>query len=248
VRALVAIPVYNEVRTLRRVLDAVLLHAGNVLVIDDGSTDGSTRFLADYPLDVIRHAVNRGYGRSIRDAFLWARRERYDWVVTMDCDEQHEPAEIPAFIAAARDDDADVISGSRYLLDTPDADAPPPDRVRINRLITAEINARLGLSLTDAFCGFKAYRVATLGKLRLSLSGYAFPVQFWVQAVAAGLRIRELPVRRIYKDFSRSFGGALDNPARRLAHYRRALHREIIRCCDRLPCDAADGLCSPHCD
>lgn len=247
-RALIAIPVYNEARTLRRVLDAVLTHAGNVLVIDDGSNDGSTRLLADYPIDVIRHAVNRGYGRSIRDAFLWARRERYDWVVTMDCDEQHEPSEIPAFLADADRGDADVISGSRYLRNDPSGDAPPPDRVRINRLITAEINARLGLALTDAFCGFKAFRVAALRGLRLTVSGYAFPVQFWVQAVAAGLRIRELPVRRIYMDHSRTFGGTLDDPDRRLTHYRRVLHREILRCGDRLPADARDGLCGQTCD
>ncbi|MBM4107378.1 MAG: glycosyltransferase family 2 protein [Phycisphaerae bacterium] len=247
-RALIAIPVFNEARTLRRVLDAVLIHAGNVLVIDDGSTDGSTRILSDYPIDVIRHAVNRGYGRSIRDAFMWARRERYDWVVTMDCDEQHEPSAIPDFLAAAEGDDADVISGSRYLTADAPGDAPPAERVRINRLMTEEINARFGLSLTDAFCGYKAFRVAGLRRLRLTASGYAFPMQFWAQAVAAGLRIRELPVRRIYMDFSRSFGGSLDDPGRRLAHYRRVLHREILRHCHSLPASACDGLCGQPCE
>lgn len=247
-RALIAIPVFNEARALRRVLDAVLHYAGNVLVIDDGSTDGSTRILADYPIDGIRHAVNRGYGRSIRDAFMWARRERYDWVVTMDCDEQHEPSTIPDFLAAAEADDADIISGSRYMAAADAGDAPPPDRIRINRLMTDEINTRLELALTDSFCGFKAFRVSALRGLRLSASGYAFPMQFWVQAVAAGLRIRELPVRRIYMDFSRTFGGSLDDPEQRLAHYRCVLHREILRHCDRLPARACDGLCEQPCE
>jgi dolichol-phosphate mannosyltransferase len=247
-RALIAIPVFNEAPTLRRVLDAVLTYAGNVLVVDDGSTDGTSRLLADYPIDLIRHAVNRGYGRSIRDAFLWARRERYDWLVTMDCDEQHEPSSIPDFLDAASGIDApDVISGSRYLHPDGGDDAPPPDRVRINRLMTDEINARLGPALgtrlTDSFCGFKAFRVSSLARLRLTSTGYAFPMQFWARAAAAGLSVRELPVRRIYKDNTRTFGGALDDPERRLAHYRAVLHRELRACADALPPTALDGLC-----
>ena len=114
-------------------------------------------------------------------------------------------------------------------------DQPPPDRRAINATITAELNERLGLELTDAFCGFKAYRMDAICRLRLDADGYAFPMQFWVQAVAAGLRIREIPVKLIYNDPRRSFGGPLDDAGVRLAHYRCVLHRELRRCADRLP-------------
>src|SRR4051812_44497003 len=95
-RTLIAIPVYNEEQYVCRVLDQVLRYAENVLVIDDGSTDATVAMLPKLPVDVIRHAKNRGYGRSMQDAFLWADVHGYDWVITMDCDEQHEPRAIPS--------------------------------------------------------------------------------------------------------------------------------------------------------
>jgi glycosyltransferase involved in cell wall biosynthesis len=250
-RILLGIPVYNEERHVARVLSEVRRYApcreasGCILVIDDGSTDSTPALLAQQPVEVIRHAENRGYGRSMQDMVRWASFDGFDWLITMDCDEQHEPAAIPRFIERICADQADVISGSRYLDPTPLDDAPPEDRRAINRTITQELRERLGLDLTDAFCGFKAYRVSACERLALDVDGYEFPMQFWVQAVAAprgGLRIEELPVRLIYNDPTRSFGGPLDNPQSRLAHYRDVMHREIVRCADRLPAKALEGL------
>ncbi|MBX3355561.1 MAG: glycosyltransferase family 2 protein [Phycisphaeraceae bacterium] len=241
-RILLAIPVFNEAASIDRVLTEVRRLARDVLVIDDGSTDDTPLLLARHRVEVIRHAENRGYGRSMQDILRWARVDGYDWVITMDCDEQHEPAAIPLFVQALEEDSADVISGSRYLAPHADDDSPPPDRRTINSLITREVNERLGTSLTDAFCGFKAYRVDACSALALDVDGYDFPMQFWVQAVAAGLRIREIPVRLIYNDPNRTFGGPLDDPERRLAAYRCTLHRELRRCGSRLPAQASEGL------
>ena len=234
-RTLVAIPVYNEERYVLPVLDKVLRHAGSVLVIDDGSCDATPTLLARTKVEVIRHAQNRGYGRSLQDAFRWAAVDGFDWVITMDCDEQHEPDAIPRFLERAAADDLDVVSGSRYLGAHPENDRPPPDRRKINAEITGELNRRLGLSLTDAFCGFKAYRVSSLDRLSLNVDGYEFPMQFWVQAVAHQLRIGEIPVRLIYNDLNRSFGGPLDDPGHRIEHYRQALHCELEKCAHLLP-------------
>lgn len=241
-RALIAIPVYNEGKYVCPVLTRVLEYAKDVLVIDDGSTDETVRLLPKLPVEVIRHSVNRGYGRAMRDAFAWAEISGYDWVITMDCDEQHEPAAIPSFLAAARENRADVVSGSRYAKVGQDADNPPPDRRAINETITAEINERLGLQLTDSFCGFKAYRVEALRRLNLTEHGYAFPMQFWVQAVAQGLRIQEIPVKLIYNDPNRTFGGPMDDPAIRIKHYRRVLHCELEKWANKLPPVALAGV------
>ena len=121
-------------------------------------------------------------------------------------------------------------------------DPAPPVRRSINAAITGELNARLGLRVTDAFCGFKAYRVATLARLSLSEPGYAFPMQLWVHAAVSGARVAELPVRRIYRDLSRSFGEALDDPMLRLAHYRDVLHAEIRRHAAALDAGASHDL------
>lgn len=240
-RTLIAIPVYNEQKHVQQVLERVLEFAPpprSVLVLDDGSKDATPTLLAQFPVEVIRHSQNRGYGRSMQDAFRWAAVDGFDWVITMDCDEQHEPDAIPMFVEAAAKDDADVISGSRYLALSDCGDSPPADRRAINAQITAELNERLDLKLTDAFCGFKAYRVEAIKKLKLDTDGYAFPMQFWIQAVAAGLRIKEVPVKLIYNDLKRSFGGPLDDPSVRINHYRCVLHRELRRMADKLPCRA----------
>lgn len=253
-RILLAIPVYNEERYVDRVLAEVRRYVSEILVVDDGSTDRTPTLLAGHPVEVIRHSRNRGYGRSMLDMLRWAQVDGHDWLITMDCDEQHEPAAIPRFMEAIEAADngtapADVISGSRYLNPSKLDDAPPVDRRSINATVTEEINRRLGsvlmvdgVPMTDAFCGFKAYRVAACGRLRLDVDGYDFPMQFWVQSAAHRLRVRELPIRLIYNDPTRTFGGPLNDATIRLAAYRRTFSRELRRCADRLPMSAFAGL------
>lgn len=245
-KTLVAIPVYNEQGTVERVLRKVRRFAEHVLVIDDGSADQTPVILEglreELGFEVLRHEQNMGYGRAMRNAFHQAHIGGYDWVITMDCDEQHEPESIPAFLAEAGTGHWDIISGSRYL-DLADATgAPPADRRAINHTITEELNTRLGLGITDAFCGFKAYRTAAVAPMRLTETGYAFPMQFWVRAAAARLRLTEIPVRLIYNDPNRTFGGGLDNPDHRLNHYRSVLHCELERCAKHLPPRALVGV------
>jgi glycosyltransferase involved in cell wall biosynthesis len=241
-RCLVVMPVYNEERYIQRVLSHVLEYVDDVLVVDDGSSDKTPCLLAKFPVEVIRHGRNRGYGRSLRDGFGFAASHGYDWVITMDCDEQHEPQELPRFRDAIADNRLDIISGSRYLSSMDEQTAPPADRRAINATMTDEINDRLGLGLTDSFCGFKAHRISAMQRLVLTEDGYAFPMQLWVQAAAQGLRIGEIPVRLIYKDLTRTFGNGLDNADVRLAHYRSVMHCELRRCAGLLPADAAADL------
>jgi len=226
VRALTALPVYNERKYVTAALEGALAYSREVLVVDDGSTDGTSELLERRDdVRLVRHAQNRGYGAAVRSAFDFAVRGGYDVLVTIDCDGQHQPQLIPQFVQAAGG--ADVVSGSRYLRRFPGDSDPPEARRRINEVITAELNRRLGLELTDAFCGFKAYRTEALRRIRLTEDGYAMPLEFWVQAARCGLRIVELAVPLIYLDESRSFGGSLDDAERRLAVYREVLDRAL---------------------
>jgi glycosyltransferase involved in cell wall biosynthesis len=176
VRILIAIPVYNEARYVASVLGAVQQHGHDILVINDGSTDATANELRRFPqVAVIEHLENRGYGQSLIDAFAYAHREGYDWVITMDCDEQHEPALIPEFVQAARQNRDDVISGSRYLQPDPEDDIAPADRRRINHTVNDLLEQVLDLRVTDSFCGFKAHRVSAMARLQLDEPGYAFP-------------------------------------------------------------------------
>lgn len=218
-----AIPVYNEERHLQTVLDQVRRYCANIVVVNDGSTDGTGKLLVEQSgLTVLSHASNRGYGAALVTAFEYAIHVQADVLVTMDCDGQHEPERIPVLLEAIHD--ADIVSGSRYLRDFRQESLPTPaDRRHVNQIITSEINQALGLSLTDAFCGFKAYRRGALEKLHITETGWGMPLQVWVQAAQAGLRIKEAGVPRLYLDPTRAFGGVLNDAGQRLAYYRKVI-------------------------
>jgi len=229
-RSLTALPVYNEVNSVDAVLNEVANYSEHVLVVDDGSTDGTSEILGRRDDILVElHPVNRGYGAALATAFQYALQNNYDTLVTIDCDGQHEPQRIPHFVDVCSNKDVDIVSGSRYLKKYDHDSSPPAQRRLINQVITGEINEQLCLNLTDAFCGFKAYRVPALRDLVLTEPGYAMPLELWVQAAACDLTIVEIPVPLIYLDEKRSFGGVLDDGETRLKYYREVLAESIGR-------------------
>jgi dolichol-phosphate mannosyltransferase len=225
-RFLTALPVYNEHSHVNPVLDEVVRYAGNVLVVDDGSTDGTRELLAARnDIRTIRHETNRGYGAALKTAFEYAVQNQYEVLVTIDCDGQHTPQRICSLVAACKE--ADFASGSRYLCTKEVARQAPAERRQINTELTRELNERLGLSITDSFCGFKAYRVPALAKFAITELGYGMPIEVWVQAAYHRMRIVEVSVPLIYLDETRSFGGSLDDGRKRMEYYHRVLDRAI---------------------
>lgn len=225
---LTALPVYNELKSVNGVLDEVVRQAGDVLVVDDGSRDGTSELLEQRSdIALLSHSSNRGYGAALMSAFDYALTHGYELLVTIDCDGQHEPQRIRDFVKEYERKGADIISGSRYLQSFGSNNVPPVERRRINHHITQVLNARLNLNLSDAFCGFKAYRVESLARLRLTETGYALPLELWVQAACHSLEIIEYPVPLIYLDESRSFGAQLDNGDTRLKYYLDVIERSL---------------------
>jgi len=229
IRVLTAIPVFNECRYVRQVVSAVKQFTDEIVVIDDGSTDGSETWIGNCPfVRKIIHSENQGYGQSIIDGIDYAEKNGFHWLITIDCDHQHQPECIPRFYEEIEKDNCDVISGSRYLAtENRGTIAPPIDRVAINKRITGLLNCWFGLNITDAFCGFKAYRIASLSNLDLSEKGYAMPLQFWIESARARLKISEIEVPLIYHDGERNFAGELEDPGFRMNYYMQTIIHEL---------------------
>jgi len=234
-KTLLIVPVYNEGKYVAAVLEEIRKNvspATEILAINDGSTDRSGKSLDGISgITVVTHPENMGYGQTIIDGFRHAIERGCESAITIDCDWQHEPHLIGEFekeIACC-----DIVSGSRYL--QPSNETPPAERAEINRKITRIINDITGLGITDAFCGFKAYRVEALKELDLTEPDYGMPLQLWIQAAAHNLRVKEIPVGLVYFDHSRAFPGKLRNPTQRLRYYLSIIEKETARYGDLLP-------------
>lgn len=221
------VPACNEAATIHELLDGIYaLDRVAVIVVDDGSTDATGDIVRRFPESrVVRHEQRLGYGRALIDGFAAALAIDAKIVVTIDADGQHRPEQIPRLVDWMGTD-LDIVSGSRYLPGSDTQGVTPEERRAVNMTITAEINETTGWKLTDAFCGFKAYRAASLARLRLSECGYGMPLELWARAYLAGLKIVEQAVDRIY-GASRKFGGGLDDPELRLAYYRSVWRRGL---------------------
>ncbi len=223
---LIALPAYNEKEDIGYIIPQIQKYNLDILVIDDGSTDGTQKELSEIGnIKIITHERNLGYGRTLIDAFQYGIENGYDSLITMDCDGQHIPDEIPIFLEQIPD--YDMISGTRYSNPDNLSIEVPLDRYKINMEVTQIINEITDLNLNDSFCGFKAYKVDSLKKMDLTEKGYGMPLQLWMQAWKLGLHIKEIPVKLIYNNLSKRFGGKLDDPVKRLSYYKEIIQNEL---------------------
>ncbi len=229
---LIIIPVFNEQRYIKDVITKVKHNINSkntdILIINDGSTDKTPEILRKIKgIKIINHKQNQGYGKSLIDGFKYAINNSYKYVITMDCDKQHEPSRIKEFVKLIQNKNIDIVSGSRYINFISEMKKEvPKDRYKINRKITRRINKITKLNLTDSFCGFKAYKVSALKKLNLTEPGYGMPLQLWIQAKKNNLKIKEIPVDLIYLDCTRNFMNQFCTSFQRYKYYLKIIKQE----------------------
>ena len=189
-RFCVAIPALNAENTLPAVLRGVRRHVRNVVVVDDGSSDDTSRVADDGGATVLRHEANRGKGAALKTAFAWALEEEFDAVITIDADGQHLPREIAKLIAARRGTGADLIIGGRSHLFA----EMLPRRRNANRFSAWTIAKAAGTDVTDSQSGFRLYSRRLLENVKLRSDGFAMESEVIVRAGRAGLHIVTIPI------------------------------------------------------
>lgn len=193
-RLLVVIPVYNHGSTLRTVVEGVLAHHPHVLVVNDGSDDMDPRLLDTLSVPVISHAENRGKGAAIRTGAREAARLGMTHIITIDADGQHDPADIPRFVAAIADNELAIVVGAR---DFTTANVPGSSRFG-RKFSNFWLRVQTGIVLSDVQSGFRAYPLVILENLRFTEDRYSFEVEVLVRAAWAGFPLRDLDIAVYY--------------------------------------------------
>lgn len=186
----ILIPAYNAAATLRAVLEECLDSGMPVVVVDDGSSDGTAQTLEGLPLTLLSHAVNMGKGAALRTGFAWAIKHKYDGVVTLDADGQHDPTAILRLLAEADKKGYDCLLASRHSQFEEMAGL----RKVWNRFGVWCIRKRTGFEITDSQSGFRYYRSTLLSTVQLEKNGYDLEMEILVKGWKSGFRIGSLPV------------------------------------------------------
>ncbi len=195
----VIVPIYNERTTIQEVLDrlAAVPLDKEVIVVDDGSTDGSRQYLEQRGaggrldggvLKVILHGRNRGKGAAIRTALAHVEGEA---VIIQDADLEYDPAEIPALLAPIAEGRADVVYGSRFL---GSIEGMRWSHWLANKILTLTANVLYGAGLTDEATGYKLFRREVLDAMRLTCDRFEFCPEVTAKVRKAGHAIHELPL------------------------------------------------------
>lgn len=197
----VVIAAYNEAAMIDRVVSAVVAEGWRVVVVDDGSRDDTARAARVPGAVVLRHAVNLGQGAALQTGIDYAIRQGAERIVTFDADGQHAVEDIPAMVAAL--DDADVALGSRALGKTVGAGWR---RRTFLRLATLVSNRMSGVKLTDAHCGFRAFRAEIARSLRITQDRMAHASELLTLIGQSGCKVVEVPITVHYTDYSKQKG------------------------------------------
>ncbi len=204
-KTLIVIPVFNHGKTLRSVAERSLGTGLDVLVVDDGSTDGGIDALAGLPVALHRLPENRGKGAAILAAAQFAKRSGYEAVLTIDADGQHDPEDARRLIEAAAPCWPAVVVGARRM----EGANIPASSVFGRSFSNFWVRLECGLSLPDSQSGYRLYPVEFLTAARFLSSRYPFEVEVLVRAAWSGLPIVSVPVSVHYPP-----------PGERVSHFR----------------------------
>ncbi|MBO4642103.1 MAG: polyprenol monophosphomannose synthase [Bacteroidaceae bacterium] len=213
--SIVIIPTYNEKENIEAIIRAVtsLPKDFNVLVIDDGSPDGTAQIVKNLMesefrdrLFLIERTGKLGLGTAYIRGFEWAIEQKYDYIFEMDADFSHNPNDLPRLYAACHDEGYDVSVGSRYISGVNVVNWPI-GRVLMSYYASAYVRTILGIKLRDTTAGFVCYKrnvLETIDLTNIRFKGYAFQIEMKYSALRLGFKVKEVPVIFINRELGTS--------------------------------------------
>lgn len=200
----VIIPTYNNANTLKRVIDSVLPYTSNLILVNDGSTDGTKELLKKYPeLLQIHHPKNSGKGMALRHGFQKAIAHQFDYAITIDSDGQHFATDIPQFMNALENYGEALMIGSRNMLQA----GVPKKSSFGNTFSNFWFWFETGIRLEDTQSGFRLYPLKQLFK-KYFTPKFEFEIEVIVRAAWKGVAIKNIPIQILY------------DPHERVSHFR----------------------------
>jgi glycosyltransferase involved in cell wall biosynthesis len=192
----VVIPAYNAARHLEEVVAAVSKHVppSRVIVVDDGSSDATAETARRTGAVLIEHGVNRGKGAALRTGILAAAERGWRFAVTLDADGQHNPAEIPAFVARRAETGADIVVGNRMA----STHNMPFIRLATNRVTSWVVSRLAHQPIPDSQNGYRLIDTEVFARLPLVTTRYDTESEILIRAGKAGATIASVPVETIY--------------------------------------------------
>jgi glycosyltransferase involved in cell wall biosynthesis len=191
----VIIPTYNNDRTLEAVILGVLAFTDQVIIINDGSTDGTAQIIEKFPnLTAIHFKKNKGKGFAIRQGFREAIKLEYSYAITIDSDGQHLPGDLPKFIEHIENEPESLIIGSRDL----EQAGIPGGTTFGNRFSNFWTWVETGYKLPDTQSGYRLYPLKGMGKTRFLTNRFEFEIEVLVRSAWKGIPITSVPVSVIY--------------------------------------------------
>ncbi len=203
-RIFVLIPSYNEGKVVRQTIRS-LSDKYYIVLIDDSSTDDTEASIRDLPVHYLRHDINLGQGAALQTGMDFAYQQRADYVVHFDADGQHNPNDIDRFISVLKDQNADIVLGSRFLREE-DLNAVPKLRRLLLRIARVVNGVLTGLWLSDAHNGFRVLNRHALSCIQLRENRMAHATEILIQIRRSGLRYTEAPTHIVYTDYSQAKG------------------------------------------
>jgi glycosyltransferase involved in cell wall biosynthesis len=188
------IPTFNEASHIAQVVEGARQHVESVIVIDDGSSDGTAELARNAGAFCIESPSNCGKAAALRRGFIHASAQNFTHAITLDGDGQHLPQDIPALLRVARETEAELVIGARPF----DRVLMPRARYYSNTIGSRWASALVGREIKDSQSGFRLFRLETLNRIKLRSRRYEFEMEVLIKMGRAGCTIAHAPIHMVY--------------------------------------------------